>query len=453
MGVSTTVEPEVSSPLTKPAPDSARRRRVRRQAWAFMGLGHILTLKQYYSGAVFAAIEVVFLLSLPRIVTNLYNLVTLGDPAPDLPVKERPNSLFMMVDGVITIAAILLFVAVYYVSVRSALAQEQAWLPGDRKPPRRKFGDVMTGAAFPIFGLAPTVVLIIFFVVVPLVFSTLVAFTNYSAPEHIPPGKTIDWVGLETFSLMFGGSATWASALTRVFTWTIVWALAATITCYFGGMLIAVLLSESRFRVTPLVRAVFILPYAIPSVVSLLYWQNALNGAFGTVNKTLLALGLIDGPIPWLSDEWLAKFTAVTINLWAGFPYFMLLVIGTMTSISRDVMEAAEVDGASKVNRFRYIVLPLVMYQTAPLMILTFAHNLNNFGAIFFLTGGDPAVADTTTTGAGGTDIMISWIYKLTITLLKYNQASVLAVMIFIVLAPFAIFQFQRTKSYREGEV
>jgi arabinogalactan oligomer/maltooligosaccharide transport system permease protein len=188
-------------------------------------------------------------------------------------------------------------------------------------------------------------------------------------------------------------------------------------------------------------------------VVSLLYWQNALNGAFGTVNKTLFALGLIDAPIPWLSDEWLAKFTVVTINLWAGFPYFMLLIIGTMTSISRDVMEAAEVDGASKVARFRHIVLPLVMYQTAPLMILSFAHNLNNFGAIFFLTGGDPTVADTTTTGAGGTDIMISWIYKLTITLLKYNQASVLAVLIFIILAPIAIFQFQRTKSYREGEL
>lgn len=448
-----TAAPTVARPPAGPAPDSQRRRKVRRQAWLFMGLAHVLTLRQYLVGGFFALLEVAFLLSLPRLVTNLYNLATLGEPRLDIPVKDRPNSLFMMVDGVITIALILLFVAVYYVSVRSALSQERAWQADDPAPPRRRLRDTITGAAFPILGLAPTVVLIIFFVVVPLVFSTLVAFTNYSAPDHIPPAKTIDWVGLDTFVFMFGGNATWTSALARVFGWTIVWALLATITCYFGGMLIAVLMSESRFRVTPLLRAIFILPYAIPSVVSLLYWQNALNGAFGTVNKTLLAFGLIDAPIPWLSDEWLAKFTVVTINLWAGFPYFMLLIIGTMTSISRDVLEAAEVDGASKIARFRHIVLPLVMYQTAPLMILTFAHNLNNFGAIFFLTGGDPAVADTTTTGAGGTDIMISWIYKLTITLLKYNQASVLAVMIFVVLAPFAIFQFRRTKSYKEGEL
>ncbi|MDQ7992636.1 MAG: sugar ABC transporter permease [Propionicimonas sp.] len=449
----TTLEPTTGTVPTRRGPDSPRRRKVRRQAWLFMGLAHVLTLKQYLVGAFFAVLELLFLISLPQIVTNLANLVTLGEPALDVPVKERPNSLFMLVDGVITIALILLFVAVYYVSVRSALTQERAWPPDEPTPPRRRLRDTITGAAFPVLGLAPTVVLLIFFVVVPLVFSTLVAFTNYSAPDHIPPAKTIDWVGLDTFVYMFGGSATWTAALARVFTWTIVWALAATVTCYFGGMLIAVLLTENRFRVTPLLRAIFILPYAIPSVVSLLYWQNALNGAFGTVNRTLLALGLIDSPIPWLSDAWLAKFTVVTINLWAGFPYFMLLIIGTMTSISKDVLEAAEVDGASKVSRFRHIVLPLVMYQTAPLMILSFAHNLNNFGAIFFLTGGDPAVADTTTTGAGGTDIMVSWIYKLTITLLKYNQASVLAVMIFVVLAPFAIFQFQRTKSYREGEL
>ncbi len=429
-----------------------RRQKVRRQAWLFMGLAHVLTLKQYLKGALFAAVELAFLASLPLIASNLVNLVTLGEERLDIPVKDRPNSLFMLVDGVITLAVIGAFVAVYVVSVRSALAQEKAWTPG-QPPPRSSIRGDLAGAAFPIIGLAPTVVLIVLFVVVPLVFSTLVAFTNYSAPNNIPPAKPIDWVGLDNFFFLFGGSAAWSGALVRVFTWTIVWAILATVTCYFGGMLLAVLLAENKFRVTPFIRGIFILPYAIPGVVSLLFWQNALNGAFGTVNKTLQSMGLVSGAIPWLSDPWLAKFMVVTINLWAGFPYFMLLITGTMTAISRDVMEAAEVDGASKVARFRYITLPLVMYQTAPLMILSFAHNLNNFGAIFFLTGGGPSVADTTTTGAGGTDIMVSWIYKLTINLLQYQNASVLAIMIFVVLAPFAIWQFQRTKSYKEGEL
>lgn len=449
----TTTEPGTIGSGTVVGRDPARAAKVRWQAIAFMGLAHLLTLKQYLKGAIFAAIEVVFLISLPLIIGNLANLVTLGEERLDLPVKERPNSLFMMVDGVLTLAFIGLFIAIYYVSVRSAVSQERVWEPGSETPPSSGLRASLGGRAFPVMGLAPTVVLIIFFVVVPLVFAVLVAFTNYSAPDAIPPAKTIDWVGFDNFARLFGGSAAWTGALVRVFTWTIVWAVLATLTCYFGGMLMAVLLAESNFRITPLIRGIFILPYAIPGVVSLLFWSNALNGAFGVVNKTLQSLGLISSAIPWLSDPWLAKFMVVVINLWVGFPYFMLLVTGTMTAISRDVMEAAEVDGASKVARFRYITLPLVMYQTAPLMILSFVHNLNNFGAIFFLTGGGPSVADTTTTGAGGTDIMVSWIYKLTITLLQYHNASVLAIMIFVLLAPFAIWQFQRTKSFKEGGI
>jgi arabinogalactan oligomer/maltooligosaccharide transport system permease protein len=167
-----------------------------------------------------------------------------------------------------------------------------------------------------------------------------------------------------------------------------------------------------------------------------------------------MQLGLITDAIPWLSDEWLAKFTTVLMNLWAGFPYFMLMIIGTMTAISSDVYEAATIDGAKKSQVFRFITLPLVLYQTMPLIIMSFTHNINNFGAIFFLMGEkNIAVADTTTTSAGGTDILVSWIYRLTITLLRYDYASVLAVMIFVVLAPFAIYNFRRTKSYREGEL
>ena len=88
-----------------------------------------------------------------------------------------------------------------------------------------------------------------------------------------------------------------------------------------------------------------------------------------------------------------------------------------------------------------------------PLIIMSFTFNVNNFGAIFFLTGGDPIVSDSTLTGAGGTDILVTWIYKLTINLLKYNYASVIAICIFAILAPFAIYNFRRTKSFKEGEI
>lgn len=166
-----------------------------------------------------------------------------------------------------------------------------------------------------------------------------------------------------------------------------------------------------------------------------------------------MEIGLIGQPIPWLSDVWICRWVCVLVNLWAGFSYFMLLIMGNMTSISADVYEAARIDGANKFYIFRKITVPLVLYQTMPLIIMSFAHNINNFGAIYFLTGGAPAVADSTMTSAGGTDILVTWIYQLTMTLMKYNYASVLGIVIFIVMAPFAVISFRNTKSYKEGEV
>ncbi|MDN4476454.1 sugar ABC transporter permease [Demequina sp. SYSU T00192] len=440
----------------RPEPDPRNTRepsdgRVRGLALAFMGLAHLTVLDQRIKGALFALVEVAFIVTLPSLFHRIVGLVTLGSPHPELPTKDRDNSTFMMIDGVIAVAIIAVFVGVYVISVRSAMQDLRL---GARYRPRsfRAQASAVANRSFPLIGLSPTVLLIAFFVVVPLVFSTLVAFTNYSSPEHVPPANTVDWVGFDNFVTMFGGDATWTSALTRVFVWTTVWAILAVATTYIGGMLLAIVLHEANIRFKPVYRAIFILPYAIPAVVSMLVWRNMLNGAFGAVNTLLMDIGLIDSPVPWLSDPWLAKFVVVMIALWAGFPYFMLLTMGAMTAIPADLQEAAQIDGASKWQRFRYITLPMVLYQTAPLIIMSLAMNFNNFGAIFFLTQGGPNVADTTTTGAGGTDILVSWIYQLTVGLMKYNYGAVIAVMIFLVMAPFAIFNFRRTRAFK-GEM
>lgn len=419
----------------------------------FMGLGHLVYLKQYMKGTLYAALEIFMLCMLPTIVSKISGIITLGSPKPELQVKLRDHSIFMLIDGVMILAVVILFLIIYFISVRSAMSSYKDFIIEKKLKSNKESMSGLLGKAFPVFGLAPSVALIVFFVIVPLVFSAFVAFTNYSAPKNIPPNNTVDWVGFDNFAAMFGGDATWTTALGRVALWTLAWAILATATCYFGGLIMAVVLLDNKLKIAPFFRGIFILPYAVPSVVSMLIWQNLLNGSFGTVNRTLMQLGIIDKAIPWLSSEWMAKFTVVMVNLWSGFPYFMLLITGTMTAISADLFEAAKIDGASKFQLFKKITLPLVMYQTMPLIIMSFTHNINNFGAIFFLTGGDPFVADSTVTSAGGTDILVTWIYKLTVNLMKYNYASVLAIMIFVILAPFAIFQFRRTKSYKEGEL
>ena len=359
----------------------------------------------------------------------------------------------MMMDGVLTLAFMFLFVMLYAISVRSALEGASELEKTGKLPSTKSLRDTLATAAFPVVALVPTVLLILFFVVVPLVFAGLVAFTNYSGPHHIPPGNTFDWVGLDNFRHMFGGDALWTGALGRVVAWTLVWAALATFTCYSGGFIMANIMNAANVKVAPFFRAILILPYAVPGMVSLLVWREMLNGTFGVLNRTLLHLNILSTGIPWLTNINWARFTMVAINLWLGFPYFMLLITGTMTAIGQDLYEAAKIDGASNLQILRRITLPLVIYQTAPLIVMSFTHNINNFGAVFFLTGGNPGMPDTTSTAAGGTEIMVTWIFNLTMNLQQFHRASALAVMVFIALAPFAIFNFMRTRSFKEGEL
>ena len=408
--------------------DGSSAKKVKAASLCFMGLSHIIYLKQYVKGALFAALEVLFLAFLPVTCGKIFDLITLGEPQPDIPVKLRNNSMFMLIDGILILSIVALFVAAYVISVRSAKKSYEEYCRTKRFVSQKSSLEEVGNKAFPITGLAPCVIMLLVFVVVPLLFSVAVAFTNYSAPNNIPPKNTVDWVGFQNFKALLFGGTNWSAGFARIAIWTLVWAVASTFTCYFGGLLVAVHLNESGIKIAPMFRFIFILPYAVPAVITMILWRQMLNGTFGIVNRTL-------------------------IDLWAGFGYFMMLSMGTMTAISKDLYEAAKIDGANGPQILRHITMPLVLYQTMPLIIMSFTHNINNFGIIFFLTGGDPTVADSTTTMAGGTDILVTWIYKLTITMLRYNYASVIAVLIFVVLAPFAIYQFRNTKAYKEGEV
>ncbi len=432
--------------------DGSSRKSVLIVSILFMGLGHLLYFRNYVKGVFYSSIEIIGIALTPFFSRKIFDLITLGSPQPDIPIKLRSNSMFMLVDGILILAVIAIFFVVYVLSIKSSLQEyDEYCIHG--KFPQKSFRNIISEKAFPTAGLTPALLLLLFFVIVPLLFSAAVAFTNYSAPNHIPPNSTVDWVGVSNFVDIFGGSTSWTSAFGRVATWTLVWAVLATATCYIGGLVLAVVLHESNIKIKPFFRALFILPYAVPAIVSMLVWKNLLNGSFGIINRTLMEIGFIESPIPWLSDVWLARVMCVLVNLWAGFPYFMLLIMGNLTAISSDVYEAAKIDGASKFFAFRKITFPLVLFQTMPLIIMSFTHNINNFGAIYFLTGGFPKVADSTITSAGGTDILVTWIYNLTMTLNKYNYASVLAVVIFVIMAPFAILAFRQTKSYKEGEV
>ncbi|MNP18375.1 Maltose transport system permease protein MalF [compost metagenome] len=173
------------------------------------------------------------------------------------------------------------------------------------------------------------------------------------------------------------------------------------------------------------------------------------NGQFGPINQYLGYFGL--NGLPWLTDPFWAKATVIVVNMWVGIPVSMILIMGVLTTIPRDMYEAAEVDGASNYQKFRIVTLPMILFSTAPTLIAQFAGNINNFNAIYLLTSGNPVVGDYQY--AGATDLLVTWLYKLTLDQNKYNMASAVGIIIFLIIASFSIYNYRRTKSFKEEDM
>ena len=239
--------------------------------------------------------------------------------------------------------------------------------------------------------------------------------------------------------------------------WTFVWAIFATFSCYFGGILLAVLINKKGLKGKKVFRTVFILTIAIPQFISLLIMRNLLMST-GPVNSILVNLGIVKEPISFLGQNnsdnpMVARVMVIIINMWLGIPYTMLMTSGILMNIPADLYEAAKVDGTSKAKMFFKITLPYVIFITTPYLIGSFVGNINSFNTIFLLTGGGPAViSDTGTYAAGQTDLLVTWLYKLTIDQGDYNTGAVIGIFTFLITATITLITYRRSKAYNEED-
>lgn len=195
-------------------------------------------------------------------------------------------------------------------------------------------------------------------------------------------------------------------------------------------------------------KAILIIPWALPATIAVISWKGLLNGSYGAINNILLSLHLIGKPIPWLTSSLYARLALIMVNIWLGFPYMMNVCIGAIQAIPGEYYEAAEVDGANKWEKFKSITLPAIAQTAYPLVISSFAFNFNNFSSAYLVTAGGPARLGTQF--AGYTDILASVNYKLSITFGKYQIASTISIIIFVVLACVSSIQMKASGQFEE---
>ncbi|WP_277406693.1 carbohydrate ABC transporter permease [Lacrimispora xylanisolvens] len=374
---------------------------------------------------------------------GLWGLVTLGEKAGG---KSGDHSTMLLINGVIAIIVLLIVLVVYIWNLKDA------WQSAKQLERTGVYEASITylkksySKNFPYFILVPIGIGFIFVVVMPIIFTFLTAFLNYNR-DHLPPGQLLSWVGFGNFKKLFTVPI-WSHTFVKVLGWTIIWTLASTFSTYFLGMFQALLLNHKAVKLKRLFRTILILPWAIPQMVTLLVFRNMLNGQFGPINQFLLDMGLISSNIPFLSDPVMAKITVVLVSLWLGFPMFMVMMLGVLSNLDQSLYEAASIDGANSAQQFGKITLPLVFRATTPNLIMSMAANFNGFGLIYFLTQGGPT--NNSMQFAGDTDILISWIYKLTLNQQMYDIAAVMSVILFFIIGIVSFWNFRRTTSFKE---
>ena len=435
-----------------------------RISYLLMGFG-LLLRGQIARGILYLLFEAVFLLYMILFGWRyLWDLSHLGrvasesytDPETGLTFQRYvDNSMLILLYGILTVFFVLSFCYVWYRSCRSNIEAQRMQELSIPLPHLREDLRALTDRQFYKTLLALPLSGIVIFTVLPIVFMILIAFTNYDA-RHQPPGALFSWVGLENFRALFGlssasGGMKFGYTFGQVLIWTLLWAFFATFTNYFLGMLVAILINRKGIRLKRLFRTVLVLTIAVPQFVSLLLVSRMLADD-GIVNGILLSFGWIQEKIPFLTLGTYARVMVILINIWVGIPYLMLIATGILLNIPEDLYESARIDGAGPFRVYLKITLPYMLFVTTPYLITSFIQNINNFNVIYLLTGGAPATMEYETP-AGYTDLLVTWLYKLTMSQTSdYKMAAVIGIMVFLVIAVFSLIVYNNTGSMKHEE-
>jgi arabinogalactan oligomer/maltooligosaccharide transport system permease protein len=429
----------------------------------FMGAGQVAR-KQFLKGALYFVLQIAFILYI--VFFGAGYLAKLGSLGTVQPIKGEidyetgvaqdipgDNSFLILLYSVVTLILIALFIVFWVMNVRGNIENDKKIAAGlGVSTLKQDFNEFLNQKLY-IPLLVPPFIGLLVFTVMPLIFMILIAFTNYDQ-QHLPPGNLFTWVGMDNFKLLFSGglssSGSFLMTFMRVLIWTLVWAFFATFTNYFLGMIVALMINKKGIKFKKFFRTMFVIAIAVPQFVTLLLMQKILD-VDGILNV------ILGTDIRWLADtRWnslIPRTVIIVVNIWIGVPYTLLMCSGILMNIPADYSEAARIDGASTVQIFFKITLPYMFHVTGPHLITQFVGNINNFNIIWLLTGGGPIDINNYTDQAQSTDLLVTWLYRLsTDNPVRYNIASVIGIIIFVISASMSLITYNRSSSAKNEE-
>ncbi len=413
---------------------------------AVMGLGQLI-YRQWAKGFMFLFIQLAFIAYFVFTgATDLFGFFTLGTRESNAWYGvEGDNSVVMLITGILAIFIIVFYAVIYVANVKDAYRLQCAEDTLKKPDGFKKEAAALLDKSFHKTALALPVIGVCVFSILPIVFMILIAFTNYGG-DVVPPAL-VDWVGFKNFGKILS-LGQFAPTFFKIFGWNMIWAVLATALNYFAGLGLALLLNKKCVKGKAIWRAFPILAYAIPGFITLLGFKFMFSYG-GPINYYIQQGGGAAVGFLGLDAKWTARFIGLAVNAWISVPSTMLLATGILSNINTDLYEAARVDGASAWKQFVKITLPYVLFATTPVLISQFIGNFNNFGIFYFLRGG--LYVDGYFL-ASDTDLLINWLYNMSIDNNYYSIGAAISLVIFIITSVISLAVYVLSPSYKQEE-
>ena len=411
-----------------------------------MGVGQLM-YKQWVKGILFLLMQIGFVAFFAlyggKALAGFFTLGTVQtNPWYGI---EGDNSVTMLIMGIFAFIVLFLYFAIYWINLRD-VRKTQLRVEGGAEPlTLREEARTLLDSNFHMTALALPIVGVCVFSVLPIIFMILIAFTNYGG--NIVPPELVDWVGLENFGNVVTLSQ-FAPTFFKILLWNFIWAIASTVLNYFAGLGLALLYNKKCVKGKAFWRLFPILAYAVPGFITMLAFKFMFSYG-GPINQMIVdaggsAIGFLD-----IDAKWSSRIIGLLVNCWLNIPSSMLLATGILSNMDTGLYDAASIDGASSFKQFTNITLPFVVFATTPVLISQFVANFNNFGIFYFLRGGlymDGYFL------ASDTDLLINWLFNLSIDNNYYSIGATISIIIFIITSIISLIVYMSSASYKQED-